>query len=54
MQAGDRITIVDLRGPQDVRLDPRRIPGALRILPEELSRRYGEISRDGEVVLYCT
>ena len=30
------------------------LPGALRISPEELERRHSEITRDGEIVLYCT
>jgi membrane protein DedA with SNARE-associated domain len=52
--AGDSITVVDLRHPQDIELEPRMIPGALRILPEELELRHGEIPRGGEIVLYCT
>ena len=52
--AGHPITIIDLRHPQDIELEPRMIPGALRILPEELELRHREIPRGGEVVLYCT
>jgi len=52
--AGHPITIVDLRHPHDIELEPRMIPGALRILPEELELRHQEIPRGGEIVLYCT
>jgi membrane protein DedA with SNARE-associated domain len=54
LASGERITVVDLRHPQDVQLDPRKIPGALRILPEELEHRHAEIPREAEVVLYCS
>ena len=54
LSSGERITVIDLRHPQDVQLDPRKIPGALRILPEELEHRHSEIPREEEVVLYCT
>ena len=52
--AGDPVTVVDLRHPLDFLPDPRVIPHALRILPEELESRYQEIPGDHEVVLYCT
>lgn len=54
LDGGERITILDLRGPQEARLDPRKIPGALRIPPEELAIRHEEIPRQAEVVLYCS
>jgi hypothetical protein len=34
--------------------DPQTLPGALRISPEELASRHSEITRDGEIVLFCT
>jgi len=54
LDAGERITIIDLRHPLDLLPDPRTLPGALRISPEELERRQKEITRDGEIVLFCT
>lgn len=54
MDAGESVTIIDLRHPLDLLPDPRTLPGALRISPEELDRRHGEITRDGEIVLFCT
>ena len=54
LDAGETLTIIDLRHPLDLLPDPRTLPGALRISPEELERRQTEITRDGEIVLFCT
>jgi membrane protein DedA with SNARE-associated domain len=54
LDSGDPVTIIDLRHPLDLLPDPRTLPGALRISPEELQERNSEISRDGEIVLFCT
>lgn len=48
------LRIVDLRHALDFEADPYTIPGALYIPAEELARRYREIPRRAEVVLYCT
>jgi membrane protein DedA with SNARE-associated domain len=52
--AGENPYIVDLRHPLDMLVDPRMIPGATRMTPDELSRRSTEIPRDREIILYCT
>lgn len=54
MDRGDNPYIVDLRHPLDLLPDPRILPGAVRLLPEELIERNSEIPRDRDVVLYCT
>jgi len=54
LESGEPIVIVDLRHPLDVLTDPRTLPGALQISPEELESRHSEITRDGEIVLFCT
>jgi membrane protein DedA with SNARE-associated domain len=54
LESGESIVIIDLRHPLDTLTDPRTLPGALQITPEELESRNGEITRDGEVVLFCT
>lgn len=54
MDAGDPITIVDVRHPISLELDPETIPGALNLLLEEIEHRHHEIPRDREIVLYCT
>jgi len=54
LESGEQIVIVDLRRPLDVLSDPQTLPGALQISPEDLESRHGEITRDGEIVLFCT
>jgi membrane protein DedA with SNARE-associated domain len=54
IEASEAVTIIDLRHPLDTLTDPRTLPGALRISPEELEQKHSEISREGEVVLFCT
>jgi membrane protein DedA with SNARE-associated domain len=51
---GEALTIIDLRHPLDLLPDPHTLPGALRISPEDLEARNGEISREREIVLFCT
>jgi membrane protein DedA with SNARE-associated domain/rhodanese-related sulfurtransferase len=46
--------IVDLRHPLDLLPDPRVLPGALRIGPDQLKERSRMIPRDRDIVLYCT
>ncbi|HZP22622.1 MAG TPA: VTT domain-containing protein [Terriglobales bacterium] len=54
LEAGMRPVIIDLRHPLDVLTDPRTLPGALQISPEDLETRHTEITRDGDIVLFCT
>ena len=54
IESGEPLVIIDLRHPLDVLTDPRTLPGALQIAPDELSSRHGEIARDGELILFCT
>ena len=51
---GDKPYIVDLRHPLDFLPDPRVIPGAVRMTPDEVTARAQEIPRDREIILYCT
>jgi membrane protein DedA with SNARE-associated domain/rhodanese-related sulfurtransferase len=54
MDSGKKVFIVDLRHPLDYLPDPRVLPGALRISPDDLVRRNAELPRDQDIVLYCT
>jgi membrane protein DedA with SNARE-associated domain len=54
INAGENISIVDLRQPMDIEAFPQMIPGALRMAMEEIEKRHGEIPRDRDVVLYCS
>jgi membrane protein DedA with SNARE-associated domain/rhodanese-related sulfurtransferase len=51
---GERPFIVDLRHMLEFVVDPRTVPTAVRISPDELPARNAEIPRDRDVVLYCT
>jgi hypothetical protein len=49
-----RPIVVDLRHPLDVLRDPRTIPDAINVLPEEIEERAKSLPLDREVVLVCT
>lgn len=51
---GEEVVVVDLRHALETEVDPATLPGALRLTPEEIEARHGEIPRDREIVLYCT
>lgn len=54
LDAGDPVTILDLRHPLDFLPYPQLVPGAIRMAPEEVDKRYTEIPRDRDIILYCT
>jgi len=54
LDRGERPFIVDLRHALEFVVDPRTVPTAVRISPDDLPARNAEIPRDREVVLYCT
>ncbi len=54
LASGEEFTIIDLRHALDALPDPRTLPGALRMTPDELRARHAEIPRDRGVILYCT
>ncbi len=54
MDAGEPLTVVDVRHPMALELDPEVIPGALHFMMEEIEHRHHEIPRDQDIVLYCT
>jgi membrane protein DedA with SNARE-associated domain len=54
LDQGEKIFIVDLRAAVEFEIEPRTIPGALRLSPEELEENHHKIPRDREIVLFCT
>jgi len=54
LAGSDPPLVVDVRTKGAVWLDPRRIPGALRLSLEEIGERLEALPRDREVILYCT
>ncbi len=51
---GIPVYIIDLRPASEVQQDPRVLPGAVRLLPEELSSHREQIPDDREIFTYCT
>lgn len=54
LDRGERPFIVDLRHMLEFVVDPRTVPTAVRISPDELPARNAEIPRDRDIILYCT
>jgi len=54
LETGEPLVILDLRHPLDSVSDPRTLPGAIRVLPEEVTSRAGTLPKDEEIILYCT
>jgi membrane protein DedA with SNARE-associated domain len=54
LDAGEPLTIVDLRHSVDFEADPETIPGAFRMDALELQQSENKLPPDREVVLYCT
>ena len=54
IDAGKAPVIVDVRNRAAAQRDPRRIPGAVRLLIEEIDASVEQLPPDREIVLYCT
>jgi len=52
--AGEEPLIVDLRHPLDFLAEPRTLPKALRMNPDEIGRRLAEFPAERDIVVYCT
>lgn len=54
MDDGEHPFIVDLRHPLDYLPDPRVVPTAIRMGPDDVAKRAEELPRDRDIILYCT
>ena len=54
LDAGEEVTIIDLRTALDVAAAPYAIPGSLWIPAEQLDAHLSDIPRDRDLVLYCS
>jgi membrane protein DedA with SNARE-associated domain len=54
LAAGDKPLIVDLRSAVDIRLTPYALPGAVRLVTEDVEQGRVELPRDRDLVLYCS
>jgi rhodanese-related sulfurtransferase len=53
VDAGEAI-ILDMVSPMAWQQLDRAIPEAIRIAPDELGARWGELPRDRDIIAYCT
>jgi membrane protein DedA with SNARE-associated domain/rhodanese-related sulfurtransferase len=54
LEAGENVTILDLRSAAEVERNPLLIRSAQHMTLEELKSRRGEIPRDRDIILYCS
>jgi hypothetical protein len=54
LESGEKIVILDLRHPLDSISDERTLPGAIRVLPTEVTSRANRLPKNEEIILYCT
>ena len=54
IDSGVKVVIVDLRHPLDSVADPRVIPGAIRMLPDDVTEKASMLPAEEDIVLYCT
>ncbi len=54
LEAGEGLTVLDVRSPEELAAGRTKIPGAVHFPMAELERRHGMVPRDGEIVLYCS
>jgi membrane protein DedA with SNARE-associated domain len=54
LDSGEQVVIVDLRHALDSVSEPRVLPGAVRMLPDEVEKRAAMLPRNRDIVLYCT
>jgi len=53
-QAGEALTILDLRSSAALEEDPALIPGAIHTTLDEIKRGNHQLPRDGEIIVYCS
>jgi rhodanese-related sulfurtransferase len=54
LDAGEDVTVIDLRTALDVSATPYAIPGSRWIPAEALDERLAELPQDRELVVYCS
>lgn len=54
LEAGDDVTVVDLRNAKELEREALKIPGAIWMDSREVEARHAEIPRERDVILYCS
>jgi hypothetical protein len=53
IDSGEHLTLLDVRQPSHVERDPRKLPNAVIMAPDEVMTRYTELSPNREIAIYC-
>ena len=54
MDRGEKFTFVDSRNPTAWRESNVKLPGAIRMTPEDAGKHVGDLPRDRTIITYCT
>ena len=54
MDRGEKFAFIDARNPEAWAESDVKLPGALRMRPEEAEKRVGDLPRDRTIITYCT
>jgi hypothetical protein len=54
LDRSEPVTILDVRQREAMEGDPRRLPGAIAMRPDEVAERWSELPKERKVVAYCT
>ncbi len=54
LDQGEPITLLDVRQREAAEADPRRLPGAIVMRPDDVAQRWSELPKERKVVAYCT
>jgi rhodanese-related sulfurtransferase len=54
MDRGERFTFLDARNPKAWGDADVKLPGAIRMTPEDAEKRVGDLPRDRTIIAYCT
>ena len=54
MDRGEKFTFVDSRNPTAWGESDVKLPGAIRLTPEDAEKRAEELPRDRTIITYCT
>jgi len=54
MERGERFTFIDTRNEKAWEESREKLPGAIRVTPDEAERRLPELPRNRAIITYCT
>lgn len=54
MDRGEPFTFLDARNPKAWAQSDVKLPGAIRMTPEDAEKRVGDLPRDRTIIAYCT